>query len=159
MKDLSSLLSLNNNNITSNSNNNPLSENYLSVSSDNYNHKDLEKVSIFEDMLLNRKSFESDFKKICLHTDIDNKISNFKIKTENSKMNSRFKINYNADNLNIKSKTNVEKREKTPTKATAVNKTPNKNPNQIKSNFSFANKLINSNVLKSSIQNKETKKN
>lgn len=127
-------------------NNNPLSENYLSVSSDN--NKEVN-VSLIEDASVHKNYLESDFRKVCLHTDIGNKITNFSLKNENVKFNSKYKNNSNTNNLSVKSKTNVEKGEKT----------PNKTPNKIKSNFSFASKYMNTNCLKSSIQSKDTKKN
>ena len=123
----------------------PLSENYLSVLSKN--NKEVN-VSLLEDISENRNSSDFDFKKICLHTDIGNKITNLSLKTENTKLNSRLKNNSNSNNLSVKSKTNVEKGEKT----------PNKTPNKIKSNFSFASKYNNSNILKSSLP-RDSKKN
>lgn len=128
------------------SNNFRLSENYLSVSSDN--NKEVN-VSLIENVSVNPNSLDNDFRKICLHTDIENKITNLSLKNENVKFTSKFKNNSNCNYLNVKSKTNVEKGEKT----------PNKTPSKIRNNFSFATKYTNSNVLKTSVHSKEFKKN
>ena len=129
-----------------NTNNNPFTENYLSISSDN--NKEVN-ISLLNEVSLNRNSLDNDFKNICLETDIVNKKTNLSLKSENNKFNSKLKNNSMNNNLNVKSKLNVERGENT----------PNKTPNKIKSNFSFASKFTNSNLVKSSIQSKDTKKN